>query len=155
MTVMQGNLSASQAGAAPDKKKLVLSIAAVVVSIGLLGFVVLRYTLLAPLTTEEASRRASVVDAKTGKVYERYRMEEGEAYPWENPDTGERTLYPAELCYWTKDGKAKAEPTYVLLNELVGKPGKTICPDCGRVVVGHNPLPPLKLMHEAFQAAKQ
>ena len=45
--------------------------------------------------------------------------------------------------------KAKLEPTYVLLNKYIGKPGPTICPDCGREVKGHNPLPPPELMEEA------
>ena len=35
----------------------------------------------------------------------------------------------------------KPEPTWVLVNEFVGRPGPTFCPDCGRLVVGHNPAP--------------
>lgn len=55
--------------------------------------------------------------------------------------SGQKTGYPAELCYWTADGKPKSEPTGVLLNETVGKPGPTFCPDCKRLVVGRNPSP--------------
>ena len=55
------------------------------------------------------------------------------------PDGG--PAYPAELCYWTKDGKVKDSPTAVLLNLYVNKPGPTFCPDCGRLVVPNNPFP--------------
>jgi hypothetical protein len=71
-----------------------------------------------------------------------YAMHEGERWPVLSPFTNKKTGYPAEHCYWTRDGKRKAMPTYVILNENLGKPGDTICPDCGRVVIGHNPLPP-------------
>jgi hypothetical protein len=54
--------------------------------------------------------------------------------------TGKKA-FTAELCYWTKDGKVKEEPTPVLLNEYVNKPGPTYCPDCDRLVVGRNPSP--------------
>jgi len=47
--------------------------------------------------------------------------------------------YKAELCYWTKDGKPKDDPTYVILNKNRGKPEPTFCPDCGRLVREHNP----------------
>ncbi len=79
--------------------------------------------------------------AKTGKTFA-YAMKEGEHWPVLSPHSNERTGYPAERCYWTKDGKRKKTPTYVILNESLGKPGDTICPDCGRIVVGHNPPPP-------------
>jgi hypothetical protein len=49
--------------------------------------------------------------------------------------------YPAEVCWWTADGKVATQPTYVLLNNLVGKEGPTFCPVCHRLVVGHNPVP--------------
>lgn len=70
-----------------------------------------------------------------------YSLLEGDKWPVISPFTGKATGYPAERCYWTKDGKRKAEPTYVLLNETLGKSGDTICPECGRLVVGHNPAP--------------
>ena len=100
-----------------------------------------------------ASRHRTMIDSVTLEVFEDYGIREGETIPYKNPKTGERTLYPAEKCYWTRDGKAKLEPTYVLLNETIGKPGPTICPDCGRRVVGHNPMPPLELLQEAENAA--
>jgi hypothetical protein len=50
--------------------------------------------------------------------------------------------FPVELCWWTKDGKIRADKPYpVLLNQYVNKPGPTFCPDCGRLVVQHNPSP--------------
>jgi len=85
----------------------------------------------------------------TGEVFENYAVEEGSTQPWKNPKTGKNTLYTVEACFWTKDGKAKLEPTFVLLNEYIGKPGPTKCPDCGRTVVPHNPIPPAELMAEA------
>ena len=54
--------------------------------------------------------------------------------------SGAKKGYPAERCYWTKDGHVKSEPTYVVLNTRLGKPEPTFCPDCGRLVVAHNPL---------------
>ena len=92
-----------------------------------------------------ASVSRVMIDGETGEVFESYKIAEGMVYPYENKKTGKKTLYPAEKCHWTKDGKAKIEPTYVLLNEYVGKPGPTICPDCGKPVRAHNPLPPSNL----------
>lgn len=90
-----------------------------------------------------ASRVRVAIDADTGTVFERFKIKDGDTIPWKHPKTGKRTLYPAEKCFWTEAGTFKEQPTYVLLNELVGKQPPTICPDCGRQVVGHNPLPPL------------
>jgi hypothetical protein len=64
---------------------------------------------------------------------------EGQTPPIQSPYSGKKTAYPAELCYWTADGKVKTDPTPVLLNQWVGKDGPTFCPDCGRLVVGNNP----------------
>jgi len=79
------------------------------------------------------------IDSSTMKPFN-HTLKEGEALPCKAPSGG-NTGYQAELCYWTKDGKTKDQPTPVLLNEAVGKPGPTFCPDCGRLVVGHNPAP--------------
>lgn len=92
--------------------------------------------------------------AETGKSFS-YTLKAGETLPVMSPYSKQPTGYLAEKCYWTRDGKAKAEPTLVLLNIYVGKSGPTICPDCGREVVPHNPLPPWDLMREATEAAKQ
>jgi len=101
-----------------------------------------------------ASRHRTMIDSVTLEVFKDFGIREGDTIPYKNPKTGEHTLFPAERCYWTKDGKAKVEPTYVLLNEDAGKPGPTICPDCGRRVVPHNPMPPLQLMQEAMEKEK-
>jgi hypothetical protein len=76
------------------------------------------------------------VDSQTGKPY-RYTPTMGETLPARSPSGN--TGYPAELCFWTKDGTPKAEPTPVLLNRWVGKQDPTFCPDCDRLVVGRNP----------------
>lgn len=70
-----------------------------------------------------------------------YAMKKGEKPPVACPACKKTTAFPAEACYWTRDGGTKDKPTYVVLNKHLGKEGDTICPDCGRVVVGHNPDP--------------
>ena len=88
----------------------------------------------------EANERV-FIDSETGQSFnvKLYSLI-GQSIPIKSP-SGHNSGYPAELCYWTKDGQTKTAPTPVLLNILVGKPGPTFCPDCGRLVVGHNPLP--------------
>ena len=93
--------------------------------------------------SSEAARLANqrvFVCAQTGKPFS-VELKDGMSIPVKSPYSGQQTGYPAELCYWTKDGKPKDEPTAVLLNSWVGKSGPTFCPDCGRLVVGHNPSP--------------
>ena len=77
----------------------------------------------------------------TLKTFE-HQLQPGEVEPIISPYTGKNTGYLAEMCYWTKNGKRKKTPTYVLLNEHLGRKEKTYCPECGREVVGHNPPPP-------------
>lgn len=100
------------------------------------------------------SRGRTFVDAETGRGF-RHELTAGEPIPVVAP-SGKKTGYPAELCYWTKEGTPKQEPTPVLLNHWVGKQGPTFCPECGRLVVGHNPpaepgakAPPTKEEYEA------
>lgn len=78
----------------------------------------------------------------------------GATAPYKSPTTGKNAVWPAERCYWTKDGKGKTVPTLVLLNSLVGKPGDTICPDCGRKIYPRFPMPPDKVMIEAVQEGR-
>ncbi|MDB5294276.1 MAG: hypothetical protein JWO31_259 [Phycisphaerales bacterium] len=87
-----------------------------------------------------ASKTRWFVCAQTGKPF-RHELTLGESPPVDSPHSGAKTGYPAELCFWTADGKSKPEPTPVLLNSTIGKPGPTFCPDCKRLVVGHNPPP--------------
>ncbi len=94
-------------------------------------------------------RERTLIDAETGTVFEHMPVPAGAPLPLEHPETGRTTLYPAERCHWNADGTAKLEPTYVLLNSYVGSDEPTACPDCGRDVVAHNPLPPDALMMDA------
>jgi hypothetical protein len=96
------------------------------------------------------SRKRDLIDSETLEVFRSFPVEDGTKHPWPNPKTGKNTLFPVERCFWTKDGKARAEPRYVLLNMYRGEKGDTICPDCGRKVVPHNPPPPMKLINEAM-----
>jgi hypothetical protein len=100
------------------------------------------------------SEKLTVICSETGEVM-KITLREGDKGPFVNPKTTRRTLFPAERCFWTRDGKAKLEPTQVLLNEYVGKPGETLCPDCGRPVRPRNPLPPAELMEEAAKTGRR
>lgn len=133
--------------------KSVGTLLAAVLSIAVLVVVISRATVFAPKSLTDISRSRPVIDAETNELFEDYTMKDGAKVPFTNPKTGRATLYPAETCFWTKDGKAKLEPTYVLLNQRAGKPGPTLCPDCGREVVGHNPMPPVELLAQAAKAA--
>jgi hypothetical protein len=77
---------------------------------------------------------------ETGRVF-RHKNVLGETLPIYSSYSGKNTGMPAEACYWSADGHPKSDPTWLLLNEETGKSGPTFCPDCGRLVVGHNPRP--------------
>ncbi len=94
---------------------------------------------MSPDATVAYANAPLFIDSETGKTF-RVTLEDGMSIPVKSPSTGKMTGYKAELCYWTKDGKPKTDPTPVLMNEDVGKPGPTFCPDCGRLVVHHNPV---------------
>ena len=79
------------------------------------------------------------VCSETGKGFH-VKLTESLTIPVHSPYSGKNTGYPAELCYWTADGKPKSDPTPVLMNSYIGKTGPTFCPECGRLVVGHNPM---------------
>ncbi len=80
------------------------------------------------------------IDSVTHKIFH-YELKTGDSIPVLSPYTHRRTGYPPELCFWTKSGGISRKPTYVLVNQDIGKPGPTFCPVCGRLVVPHNPLP--------------
>ncbi|HEX3359062.1 MAG TPA: hypothetical protein VHS31_18930 [Tepidisphaeraceae bacterium] len=94
---------------------------------------------LGPSEAGAIARDRMYIDAKTMKPFE-HELKIGDTIPTEAP-SGDKSGYPAELCYWTKDGKIKEDPTPVLLKSWLGQSGPTFCPDCGRLVVGHNPRP--------------
>ena len=113
-------------------------LAAVVVAVGLVAIVMQ----VRRLTTSEGERLSAnrmFVDAETGEAFE-YNLSGNAEIPAPAP-SGKKTGYPAEACYWTKDGQAKPEPTWVLINMWKGSNEPTFCRDCGRLVVGHNPAP--------------
>ena len=117
-----------------------LGIFVFVVIFGAAAYLTYRTLTTAPLP--EAQGLAAVfVCAETQKPFE-YTMRQGEDYPVISPYSNKKTGYPAESCHWTKDGKRRSKPTYVILNSRLGKSGDTLCPTCGRIVVEHNPLPP-------------
>lgn len=125
-----------------ERKKTILAGAAAVVSLGLLGYMLFSSVVGGSETAESISRRRTLMDSETKEVFLAYPIPEGASFPLMNPKTRTNTLYIAETCYWTKEGGAKNEPTWVILNGVMGKTGPTICPDCGRTVVAHNPKPP-------------
>jgi hypothetical protein len=92
---------------------------------------------LGPSEAAGISRHRVFVDAKTGKTFN-HSLEIGETIPVEAPSGG-KTGYPAELCYWTREGSLKSSQTYVLLNQYKGDRSPTFCPDCGRLVIQLNP----------------
>jgi hypothetical protein len=101
------------------------------------------YSIRSNLGRSEAadlSRDRMFICSETLKPFQ-HDIVEGEPYPVVSPFSGKNTGYPAEACYWTKDGQTKEQPTYVLLNLAIHKREPTFCPDCGRLVVGHNPRP--------------
>jgi len=88
--------------------------------------------------TPESASYTTYICTETGQSF-RHENKMGETLPIYSRFSGKNTGMPAEACYWTTDGKPKIDPTWVLLNEEIGKSGPTFCPDCGRLVVGHNP----------------
>lgn len=89
------------------------------------------------------------IDSQTGKTFN-VSIRDLQPLPLVTP-AGTKTGYPAEACFWTKDGGIKSEPTFVFVKEYAGIHEATYCPDCGRLVVQLNPSampgrtpPPLK-----------
>lgn len=151
-----GTTSSSASKARGESPIRLIGVAVLVLaSLGALGWAITSAVAGARNDPGSLSRHRDLMDIKTGELFAEFAVADGENYPVENPKTGERTLMPAEKCYWTKDGGAKFEPTFVLLNSVLGKPDPTICPDCGREVVFHNPMPPDHLFVEAAKAQKK
>lgn len=104
------------------------------------GYLTYRTIFQAEITEVQAVPRVFKC-VETDKVFT-YKLSEGEHWPVMSEASGKKTAYPTESCFWTKDGKQKHNPDYVILNEYLDKPGDTFCPVCGRLVIGHNPVPP-------------
>lgn len=129
--------------------------------IGLVIVVVSARRSLGPSEAAQMSRGRVFIDAATGKAFN-HTLSLGEKVPVPAP-SGKNTGVPAELCYWTKDGKLKREPTFVLLNEyaIPKKSGPTFCPDCGRLVTPLNapgipgtPPPPTQAEYKPERAER-
>lgn len=130
-----GSPSASKGGPLSGPLGIVISVVLLSVA-GYLGY----RTFINPPPEPPDSAPVWYVCSETGKAFEHIRQM-GEMEPVYSPLSKKNTGYRAEKCFWTKDGKVKTTPTYVLLNELVGKLGPTLCPDCGRLVEPHNKRP--------------
>jgi hypothetical protein len=115
-----------------------LSFGAVLVGLCLAGYSI--WANFKPSAAEANSRLRWFVNVDTGKPFQ-VEMTVGQTYPLTCPDTGAKSGYLAELCYWTADGQVKQDPDKVVLNQLLGKHGPTFCPVCHRLVVMHNPNP--------------
>ena len=108
----------------------------IVSSLVLLTFATVQILSFFRSSTSDEAFFTTYICTETGKPF-RHKNQMGETLPILSPYSGKNTGIPAEACYWTADGSIKTEPTWVLLN----KSGPTFCPDCGRLVVGHNPKP--------------
>ena len=112
-----------------------------------LAYFVYRNTFGPSLAARMGSERVYVC-VETGKSFS-YTPGENELYPVMSPHSGKKTGFPGEACYWTKDGKIKTEPTWVLRNSFKKVKGPTFCPECDRfmdpnagpVVAGMDPPP--------------
>lgn len=132
--------------AAPSQTKQRIMLAGALGAL-IVAVVIIWYNLAGGSPARYANERVFVC-AETGKAFE-HTLQAGETQPIYSPYTKQNTGWIAEPCYWTKDGRAKKEPTWVIERRRMGLEGKTYCPDCGREVVGHNPRPPMELMDAA------
>lgn len=127
-------------------------------SVLLLACLIYMLTWLFSSTDADTSGNRVFICAETGKSY-RHTIATGETMPIYSPFTKRNTGWAAEACYWERDPdkpgqhRAKLEPSYVLLNQFKdpNDKSKTLCPDCGHEVVGHNPMPPRELRDAARQ----
>ena len=114
----------------------VAAAALVLIGLGAVAFAAMR--VFGPSAAARTSRERTFICAETKKPFD-YTIKAGDMIPVRSPHSGKNTGYPAEICSWTQDGKVGKE-TVVLLNSHLGSSEPTFCPDCGRLVVGHNPL---------------
>lgn len=121
-------------------------IALVVVAVIALGFGVFRS--FGSDKTEKSANTVLYICAETGQTYDIELKPGMPGPPLENPKTGKKSLYRAEMCYWNECGQRGGTP--VLLNEYraqyegrsMSDAKPTYCPVCNHIVVPRNPLPP-------------
>lgn len=111
--------------------------------VALLAIAALAWALRGTFGSDAAAANSRVrwfVCSETGKPFQ-IEIRPGLDFPVASPHSGKPTGFPAELCYWTREGTPKTSPTYVLMNGWLDKPEPTFCPDCGRLVTPLNPAP--------------
>jgi len=108
---------------------------------GLVGIIVFGSKFFRSDLPDEA-HSTMFICSETGKTF-LHENQEGDTIPLYSPFSKKNTAYIAERCYWNADGTIKEKPTYVLILSFVEghENENTFCPDCGRLVVGHNPRP--------------
>lgn len=126
------------------KQQVLLAVAAVLLAIAV--FLTIRALNAGPDYGISAERAFKC--AECGHEFEHV-IQIGDQEPMLCPKCGKVSAWVPETCYWTRDGKAKRRPTFVILKRKMGIDEDTFCPDCGREVVGHNPRPPKELMDAA------
>ncbi|CAN5810748.1 hypothetical protein BH11PLA1_BH11PLA1_21260 [soil metagenome] len=127
-----------------DYAKIVIACAALLAA----GFLVY-VQVFAGEDVQALTRKRVMIDSEDHALFTDYTINIGDVRPFTNPKTGKHTLYPAEHCYWTREGGARYPGTPILLNEYLGRTEPTICPDCGRRVVFNNPTPKMEDMQKA------
>lgn len=109
------------------------------VTVVLLALAAVRIWAAASHPAVAAADTRTLMDAETGRLATVNVTDGFGPFPMVNPRTGERTLYPTEICY--ANGCAAKGGTHVILNSYLGKEGPTYCPACGGEVRFHNPGP--------------
>lgn len=107
-------------------------IASIVIVVLMLGLVV--YSYKSTFSNDfRIPDHFTYIDSESNRTFE-FDRSEGMKSPVKSPFTGKMTGYPASPCYWTKDGKIRKEPFWVLANRTKGVQEPTYCPDCDRLV---------------------
>jgi len=126
-----------------DKSKLSIGLSILALASAVVGF----QLFFRGADAADFANAVVCIDAESGKVVKDFVPPAGKMAPWTG--RGFTKLYPAERCYYDKDGKVKSEPTYVLVKALLGQEGETLCPDCNRKVTLRNPSPPIAQIEQA------
>ncbi len=124
------------------KIKLSAAIGMLVVAAGIVTYQLTRST-----PAEMASNTRMLQCESTKQVFP-HDLQLGEVPPLKCEICGKNDAYSPEKCFWTKDANGKwaikETPTYVILPNRIDKENGASsipCPDCGHIVVGHNPKP--------------